>query len=111
MNHFGRRQTHKFKSQRTELDGIKFDSKLEAKYYSHLKMLMAAGEIVFFLRQVPFHLPGGVTYRCDFQVFWSNGNVAFIDVKGMETKEFIMKKKLVESLYPVEIVIVKRGEF
>jgi Protein of unknown function (DUF1064) len=48
-------------------------------------------------------LPGGVTYRVDFQEFHSDGSVHFIDVKGVRTKSFISKKKIVEALYPVEI--------
>ena len=45
-------------------------------------------------------------YRVDFQEFHSDGTVRFIDVKGYKTKEFIMKKKMVEAEYPVEIEIV-----
>lgn len=97
---------HKFNAIKTDVDGIKFDSKKEAKYYQELKLKKLAGEIIFFLRQVPFHLPGGVTYRVDFQEFRADGSVHFIDVKGMKTKDFIMKKKMVEDLYPVEIEIV-----
>ena len=97
---------HKFNATKTEFDGIKFDSKKEAKYYYELKMRKMAGEIIFFLRQVPFHLPGGVTYRVDFQEFHADGTVKFVDVKGMKTKDFIMKKKMVEDLYPVEIETV-----
>jgi hypothetical protein len=91
----------------THRDGQRFDSKAEARYYDGLVLLKQGGEVVFFLRQVPFHLPGGVTYRCDFQVFYADGTVAFVDVKGMETPEFRTKKRLVESLYPIEIEIVK----
>lgn len=98
---------HKFNAVRTEIDGIKFDSKAESKYYSNLKIKVQAGIVIFFLRQVPFHLPGGVTYRVDFQEFHSDGSVHFVDVKGMETKDFIMKKKIVEDLYPVKIEVVR----
>lgn len=97
---------HKFNAVKTAVDGIKFASKKEAKYYQQLNLRKMAGEIVFFLRQVPFHLPGGVTYRVDFQEFHADGSVHFIDVKGFSTKDFIMKKKMVEDLYPVEIEIV-----
>jgi len=94
---------HKFSAVKTEVDGIRFDSKKEAEYYRELKLRWLSGEVIFFLRQVPFHLPGGVTYRVDFQEFWADGTVHFVDVKGMRTKEYIMKKKMVESLYPVKI--------
>jgi len=32
-------------------------------------------------------------------------------VKGRETPLFKMKQKMVETLYPVEIKVVKRGQF
>lgn len=101
-----RYHTHKYKAIRTELDGIKFDSKKEAAYYLDLKRQKDAGFVLFFLRQTAFDLPGNVKYRCDFQVFYVDGRIRFIDVKGMQTKDFIMKKKMVEALYPVEIEIV-----
>ncbi len=94
---------HKYGAKSVVLDGIKFQSKKEGRYYSDLKIRVAAGEVIFFLRQVPFHLPGGVTYRVDFQEFHSNGTVHFIDVKGMKTEMYIAKKKMVEAIYPIEI--------
>lgn len=97
---------HKFNAKQTMIDGIKFPSRKEANRYSELKLLQRAGEVVFFLMQVPFWLPGNVTYRVDYQIFWADGRVSFEDVKGVKTKDFIMKKKMVESLYPVEIEIV-----
>lgn len=97
---------HKFNAKRTERDGLKFPSKKEAAYYDTLKELRAAGDVVFFLRQVPFDLPGGVKYFCDFCVFYLDGRVEFVDVKGRRTAQYIAKKKMVEALYPVEIIEV-----
>lgn len=97
---------HKFNAQRTKYNGISFDSKKEANYYLQLIVRVKAKEILFFLRQVPFDLPGGVKYKADFMEFWSNGTVHIVDVKGIKTKDFIMKKKMVESLYPVTIEII-----
>lgn len=98
---------HKYHAVRVEHDGVKFDSMKEARYYDTLKMLVKAGDVVFFLRQVPFHLPGGVTYRVDFQEFRSDGTVHFVEIKGFETKEWIAKKKMVENLYPIKIEVIK----
>ena len=94
---------HKFNAQKTVRNGFRFDSKKEARYYDQLVSAEKAGVVLFFLRQVPFHLPGNVVYRVDFQVFMADGHVRFIDVKGYRTKEYITKKKLVEAHYPVEI--------
>lgn len=95
----------KYNAKPTEVDGIRFDSRKEARYYNNLVLRQKANEVLFFLRQVPFHLPGKATYRVDFMEFHSDGSVHFVDVKGVKTKDFILKKKLVESLYPVEIEI------
>jgi hypothetical protein len=98
---------HKYNAVKTELDGIKFDSKKEANYYKALKIRKSSGHVIQFLRQVPFDLPGGVKYRVDFLEFWADGSVHWIDVKGMQTAEFKAKKKMVENLYaPIEIELV-----
>lgn len=87
-------------------NGILFDSAKEMEYFKELQLLQKAGELTFFLRQVPFDLPGNVKYRVDFLEFYPDGRVRFVDVKGMETQSFIMKKKQVEALYPVRIETV-----
>ena len=94
---------HKYHAKPTELDGIKFHSKKEAQYYLQLKMLQKRGDVIFFLRQVPLHLVGGVKYLCDFVEFRQDGTVHFIDVKGMRTAGYKQKKKMVEATYPIEI--------
>ena len=99
---------HKFKAKKVEHDGIKFPSKLECNYYLQLKIRQRIGEVIFFLRQVPFHLPGNTKYVVDFQEFHSDGTVHFVDTKGMETKEFIRNKKMVEAIYPITIEVVKK---
>jgi len=98
-----KRHRHKFNAKPAVRDGYKFASTKEAKYYDELILWQKAGVVLFFLRQVPFHLPGNVTYRVDFQVFMEDGTIRFIDVKGYRTDIYILKKKLVESLYPIEI--------
>lgn len=99
----GNKIHHKFHAKRVENDGIKFPSKKEAAYYEKLKFLQKNGQVIFFLRQVPFSIPGNVTYRADFMVFWSDGTVSVVDVKGMRLQSYIDKKKMVEALYPIEI--------
>jgi len=97
---------HKFKNKIVERNGIKFRSAKEARYYDTLEIEKRAGIVLFFLMQVPFHLPGNTKYVVDFQVFYTNGTVRFIDVKGFRTRQYITKKKQVEALYPVEIIEV-----
>ena len=93
----------KYRNVRTEVDGYKFDSKKEAAYYCDLKLRQRAGEVSYFLRQVPIHLPGGVRYVCDFLIFYPDGSHEYVDVKGVRTRTYIMKKKMVEALYPIKI--------
>jgi len=97
---------HKFRAKPQEYDGIKFPSKKEALRYMHLQALKKRGEVLFFLRQVPFYLPGGVKYVLDFMVFWADGIVTMEDSKGLKTPMYIAKKKMVESIYPIEITEV-----
>lgn len=98
---------HKFNAKPCERDGYHFPSKAEAKRYDELKLLQKSGEILFFLRQTPFHLPGNVKYLADFLIFWADGNCTIEDVKGMVTPLFTAKLKMVESLYPITIEVIK----
>ena len=97
---------HKFRAIPTELDGIKFASRKEARRYRELRLLEKSGELLFFLRQVPFHLPANVKYVCDFLCFWKDETVTVEDVKGIKTPLYILKKKQVEAIYPVSITEV-----
>jgi hypothetical protein len=97
----------KYNAVPTDVDGIRFDSKREAAFYRELMTRQSAGDLKYFLRQIPFHLPGGVKYVCDFVVFENDGRVRFIDVKGVRTKTYVAKKKIVEALYPIVIEEVR----
>jgi len=103
---------HKFNAKPQICDGIKFPSKAEARYYKQLQQAEKSSELLFFLRQVPFHLPGNIKYVVDFVEFWAPkngepGDVVFTDVKGMMTPLARTKIAQVESLYPIKINIVK----
>lgn len=93
----------KYNAQPTTIDGIKFPSKKEARYYAILKQLVDEKKVLYFLRQVPIHLPANIRYVCDFVVFYPDGSVRYIDSKGVKTPIYILKKKQVESLYPIRI--------
>lgn len=110
MNRFHRLvpKKNKYHAIPTEIDNMRFDSRLEAQYYAVLKRLVKVGEVGYFLRQVPFHLPGKVTYRCDFQVFWKSGEITYVDVKGRDTPMSRLKRKQVEEIYPVSIELVSK---
>lgn len=104
---------NKYRAKPTVVDGIRFASKREAEYYGTLKLEALATPGMFFLTQVPFTLEGGVKYVADFVVFrpprtWSDPpeetyQVEVIDVKGMRTPTYRMKRRQVEARYPVTI--------
>ena len=104
MANFVKPIKHKFHAQRVECDGLNFQSKKEKNHYEKLKQLQQQQEVLFFLFQVPLHLPGPIRYVCDFLVFWADGTVSFEDVKGYRTDLYKAKKKIVESIYPIEII-------
>ncbi len=104
----------KYKNVKTVVDGLKFDSTAEAEYYVMLKILRdKTQEVTHFFRQVPFDCGAGIKYRLDFLVFYGSGKVEYVDVKGVRTDVFEIKRKLVESLYPITIKCVwfKNGLF
>lgn len=98
---------HKFHARPSEYNGIHFASQLEKKWYINLKLLQQAGEVLFFLRQIPFHLTGNIVYRADFMVFFTDEHVEIWEIKGFETDSWKIKKKQVEALYPIEIKVIK----
>lgn len=87
----------------TECDGIKFQSKKEARYFRELQARVYMGEVLYFLRQVPFDLVGGVKYRVDFMEVLKDGRIRYVDVKGFRTPTYKMKRRMVEASYPVKI--------
>jgi hypothetical protein len=96
---------NKYHNHPTTVDGIRFDSKKEARYYEQLKIRQQLGEVDYFLMQVPLRLPGGSKYVVDFQVFFADPSIPpeYVDVKGRETPVFRLKKREVEHLYPIRI--------
>jgi hypothetical protein len=93
----------KYRAQPTTVDGIRFDSKREAKVYSDLMNLKRAGEITYFLRQVPIHLPGGTRLVIDFLIFYPDRPPRYLDAKGVWTPAFKIKKREIEAAYPIEV--------
>lgn len=114
------RRYSKYNAKKVEVDGIKFDSKAEAEYYLHLKEQVDNGEIRSFERQVRmtlqegFYLEGikgkvrAITYVVDFVVTNEDGSITYIDVKGIETEAFKLKRKMFMHKYQTPLVTVKK---
>ncbi len=103
-----RKVKHKFGAIRCEADDISFPSKLERSYFNQLKIRQKTGEILFFLRQVGFDLPGGARHFIDFVLFKNDGSVEFVECKGRDLPIGKLKREQVEALYPIEIKIVTK---
>ena len=96
----------KYGANKVEVDGIKFDSKKEADYYSELKLRLIAKDIKGFCRQPEFILAPNLRYKADFIIFNNDGTSEIIDVKGMQTQVYKDKKKVFEDKFNLKIVEV-----
>lgn len=96
----------KYGNSPTRVDGIRFDSKREARYYERLKLEQSAGVVNYFLRQVPLHMPGGTKLVVDFVVVMATGEIRYIDAKGRETQTFRLKRREIEHHYPIRLELV-----
>lgn len=101
----------KYNNVKTEVNGILFDSKKEAKYYGMLRLKLKAKLIDNFEMQVKFdiivnnHKIG--FYKADFVTFKDGKIFEVIDVKSEITKKlpvYRLKKKLIKALYGFDIV-------
>ena len=101
-------KTPKHRNKKTYVDGIPFDSQLEANYYCELKLRQRAGEIDGFSIQPKFVIATGATHRADFTIFYPDGTYEIIDTKGYRPKDYIFKMKVFNDRYPrLEIKEVK----
>jgi hypothetical protein len=106
----------KYRAQPTEVDGHRFASKREAARYRELRLLERAGKIVNLELQPKFPVVINgrkiCTYIADFRYVdlerAARGGEASAqvteDVKGVRTPLFIVKRKLVEALYPGVVI-------
>lgn len=98
---------NKYHAKKTTVDGIEFDSRLEANRYCELKLLERAGQIQQLTLQPKFTLQEGfrkngeyfrpIVYIADFMYF-DNAKRKWIveDAKGMKTEVYKIKRKLFE---------------
>ncbi|MGG2943031.1 DUF1064 domain-containing protein [Bacillus safensis] len=113
--------SNKYGARKTIVDGITFDSKAEAKYYQQLKWLKQAKQIKDFSLQPRFELQETfkkhdktfrkIEYIGDFEVTNLDGSKEVIDIKGMETKEFAIKRKLYARKFdtPLKVIAFDRS--
>lgn len=113
----------KYGNSKVVRDGIKFDSEREAARFGELKVLRAMGNIRNLRLQANFTLVEGYTtiegerikpmvYRADFTYERAtepdcNGTVHWLqeveDAKGTKTKDYLLKKKLMQDKFGITI--------
>lgn len=108
----------KYGAIRTTINGITFASKAEASRYSELQILVKSGEITDLKLQPKYPLvftprngadPVNVgSYIADFWYRKKNGAGVTEDVKGVLTPVYRLKKKIVQAIYGITIVEVRR---
>lgn len=100
-------KTNKYHNKKVVIDGVTFDSKLEATRYTELKLLERNGLIKDLVLQpsydlIPSFKKGNktyrkTTYRADFSYYDNKLNKTIIeDTKGFKTDVYILKRKLFE---------------
>lgn len=112
------KKPRKYRNEPIVIDGLTFDSKLEATRYGVLLQRQAAGEIRMLVIHRTFELRGRngavvCKYECDFSYqekqhpssWWEK---VVEDVKGVKTAEFRLKAKLFEDNYGIRIKIVTK---
>ena len=119
-----RKGTNKYGAKKTVLDGITFDSKMESRYYALLKILQRAGEVADIELQPKFELLprfkkygrtfSAITYKPDFLVRYTDGREELIDVKGKQSRDFSLRRKLFDSRYSdmtLRVITLKNGKW
>ena len=121
----GRITGNKYRNERIEVGGVKFDSKREARRYQELLLLEKAGEISELKTQERFILipaqrepdtvgkRGGIKkgrviereciYVADFVYRDKEGNLVVEDTKGFRTKDYTIKRKLMLYVHGIQI--------
>lgn len=99
-----------------------FDSKGEYERYLILRDKERRGEISGLTRQVPYQLiPDlrddngkllfkGIVYKADF-TYWKDGKFVVEDFKGVKTKEYRIKQKLLYYFYHLTITESGKGKY
>ncbi|HLG27661.1 MAG TPA: DUF1064 domain-containing protein [Paenisporosarcina sp.] len=106
----------KYGNKQVEIDGHVFHSQIEARYYEQVKWLLATGEILSFklqpryLLQESFKKDGmnhrKIEYVADFEIQHIDKTIEVVDIKGFETTDFAIKKKLFEYKYPHKLSLL-----
>jgi Protein of unknown function (DUF1064) len=110
----------KYRNVKTEVDGITFDSKLEAHRYTELKLMQMAGQIRKLEWQRPFSLNVNDIHVCDYVADFVYQRVERVapdaeawqrvveDAKGVRTAVYAIKKKLMRACLGIDIIEIRK---
>ncbi len=103
----------KYGAQPQHYQGHRYASKAELAFRMHLDLLKANGRVLWYLFQVPIHLPAGegvrgVRYVMDYLVMLADKTVVAVDVKGRDTDTSRVKRSVASSVVPFKIETVKQ---
>jgi hypothetical protein len=83
-----------------------FDSKKEYRHWLDLVLMEQAGAISDLERQVPYELSVNgqriCRYVADFR-FTRDGQVVVVDAKGVRTRDYVLKSKLMLAIHGIAI--------
>ena len=96
---------NKYHARKTTVCGHTFDSRREAEWYMMLREKLRLGEIKHLECQPTYTLLEGfrdnqgkpqkaITYTPDFLVEYDDGRREVIEVKGVRTRDYLLRKKL-----------------
>lgn len=108
-----RQKANKYKAKKCTIDGYTFDSLMEGRRYSELKLLQLSGVIKDLNIHPAFDITINGKHICnvelDFSYFYNwLGVMNYEDVKGCKTALSSLKKKLVEAQYRITVTLVTK---
>lgn len=105
MSFFLKRQG-KYNAKSQDYGGVKYHSRKEAAYAQELDWKLKGGLIKSWRRQVKIDLRVNdhhiTNYYVDFEATLPDDRIELIEVKGFETKEWLIKWRLLEAIYSKE---------
>lgn len=102
----GGRKPGKYGNVKTEAEGMKFDSKREAKRWMNLRLEETAGQIKKLQRQVVYPLVVNGMQICIYvaDFVYERDGLVVEDAKGYKTPEYRLKAKLMLACHGIEIL-------
>ena len=83
--------------------GIVYDSAAEMRYAQLLDVRTLAGDIIAWWRQIPFQLSVAGVPICkivaDFKILHNDKSTEIVEVKGVQTSVYRLKRKIFEAQY------------